>query len=117
MLTTVGWLFRFYVVVLLVENMGLKADFKIFASLQWLLFNSAIAMPTPGGAVGVEAVFFILFKPYVGNDLIGVVTLGWRFMTFYLVNIVAAVLLLIFTVKESKTEKQTSAANVEATDR
>jgi uncharacterized protein (TIRG00374 family) len=108
LLTTVGWMFRFYVVVLLVESMGMKADFKVFAALQWLLYNSAIAMPTPGGAVGIEALFFIFFKPYVGHDLIGIVTLGWRFITFYLVNIVAAVFLLFLSLREPQAQRRMS---------
>jgi uncharacterized protein (TIRG00374 family) len=93
-LTSLGWMSRLFVVGMLVKSMGMEVDFMLLATLQWIIFNAAVLMPTPGAAVGAEAMFYMLFKSYFSGDGLVLIMLGWRFLTFYLVNIVAALLLL-----------------------
>jgi uncharacterized protein (TIRG00374 family) len=94
-LTTVQWICRYSVISLLLMSLGLPAKPVLFMALQVLVFALMSFVPTPGGAGGAEAVFYLFYQPFLAADSIGVVTMGWRFLTFYFLLLIAAVLFLI----------------------
>lgn len=94
-LTAVSWICRYSVFSLLIAAFGLPARRVLFTALQVLVFASMSFIPTPGGAGGAEAVFYLFYRPFLTADTIGAVTMGWRFLTFYVLLIVAAVIFLL----------------------
>lgn len=42
------------------------------------------AVPTPGAIGGAEALFALLYRPFLPAGSIALVMAGWRFFTFYL---------------------------------
>jgi uncharacterized protein (TIRG00374 family) len=101
-LTAAQWTCRYAVISLLLMSLGLPARPVLFISLQVLVFALMSFIPTPGGAGGAEAVFYLFYQPYLAADSIGAVIMGWRFLTFYFLLLLAAVLFLI--VKRPKPE-------------
>lgn len=93
-LTAVQWICRYSVLSLLLMGLGLPAQPVLFMALQVLVFALMSFIPTPGGAGGAEAVFYLLYQPFLAADTIGAVTIGWRFLTFYILLLLAAVLFL-----------------------
>jgi uncharacterized protein (TIRG00374 family) len=117
LLASIGWMARLMTVAFLVMSLGMEADCMRFVALQWIIYNASLVLPTPGAAVGAEALFFMLFKPYIAAEAMGVVTAGWRFLTFYLVNIVASVLFLVTAFDPMKRRSKPCSVKVEATEK
>jgi len=83
-LTAIQWTARYSVISLIVAFLGAPVQPVLFGLLQWVVFTLASFIPTPGAAGGAEAAFFLIYSPFVPSDIIGLVTAGWRFFTFYL---------------------------------
>jgi uncharacterized protein (TIRG00374 family) len=94
-LTAVQWICRYSVISLLLTSFGLPARPVLFIALQVLVFALMSFIPTPGGAGGAEAVFYLFYRPFLAAVTIGAVIIGWRFLTFYVLLLLAAVLFLI----------------------
>jgi uncharacterized protein (TIRG00374 family) len=94
-LTAVQWICRYSIISLLLMSLGLPAQPVLFMALQVLVFALMSFVPTPGGAGGAEAAFYFFYRPFLAPDSIGAVTMGWRFLTFYFLLLLAAVLFLI----------------------
>lgn len=95
-LTSFQWLCRYSVISLLLAGMGIPARPLLFMALQVIVFALITFIPTPGGAGGAEAVFSLLYRAFLPAGAIGVVTAAWRFLMFYFLVLVAAVLFLLF---------------------
>jgi uncharacterized protein (TIRG00374 family) len=94
-LTAIQWICRYSIISLLFMSLGLPARPVLFMALQVVVFALLSFIPTPGGAGGAEALFYLLYQPFLGADSIGVVTAGWRFITFYFLLLLAAILFLV----------------------
>jgi uncharacterized protein (TIRG00374 family) len=94
-LTAVQWICRYSVISLLLTSLGFPTRPVLFMALQVLVFAFMSLIPTPGGAGSAEAVFYLFYRPFLAADSIGAVTMGWRFLTFYFLLLLAAVLFLI----------------------
>lgn len=94
-LTAAQWICRYSIISLLLMSLGLPAQPILFIALQVLVFALMSFIPTPGGAGGAEAVFYLLYQPFLASDTIGAVIIGWRFLTFYFLLLLGAVLFLI----------------------
>jgi hypothetical protein len=94
-LTAFQWICRYSIISLLLMSLGLPAQPVLFMALQVLVFALMSFIPTPGGAGGAEAVFYLFYQPFLAADTIGAVIIGWRFLTFYVLLLFAAVLFLI----------------------
>jgi uncharacterized protein (TIRG00374 family) len=94
-LTSFQWLCRYSVISLLLAGMGLSVQPLLFMALQVIVFALITFVPTPGGAGGAEAMFSLLYRAFLPAGAIGVVTTAWRFLTFYFLVLVAAVLFLL----------------------
>jgi uncharacterized protein (TIRG00374 family) len=106
-LTAVQWIFRYSIISLLLMGLGLPARPVLYMALQVLVFALMSFIPTPGGAGGAEAVFYLFYRPFLAADSIGAVTMGWRFLTFYFLLLLAAVLFLIM----NRPKQESSAIN------
>ncbi len=100
------WTCRYSVLTALVMSLGLPAQPLVFFSLQVILFAAMNAVPTPGAAGGTEALFSLLYRPFIPADSISVVMVGWRFLTFYLPAILGAVGFYAIGIGTAQSEKQ-----------
>ena len=94
-LTSFQWLCRYSVISLLLAGMGIPVRPLLFMALQVIVFALITFVPTPGGAGGAEVMFSLLYRAFLPAGAIGVVTTAWRFLTFYFLVLVAAVLALL----------------------
>ncbi|MHB8844104.1 MAG: lysylphosphatidylglycerol synthase transmembrane domain-containing protein [Nitrospirota bacterium] len=85
------WLCRYSVITLLVMSLDLPTRPLVFFSLQVILFAAMNAVPTPGAVGGAEALFALLYRPFLPAGSIALVMVGWRFFTFYLPAIFGAI--------------------------
>lgn len=94
-LTAVQWIARYSVVSALVAFLGAPVHPVLFWVLQWVVFTLAAFIPTPGGAGGAEAAFFVIYSPFIPAAILPLTTAGWRFFTFYFHLLQAAILYLL----------------------
>jgi uncharacterized protein (TIRG00374 family) len=116
LISTVQWICRYSVLTALVMSLGLPVQPLVFFSLQVILFAAMNAVPTPGAAGGAEALFSLLYRPFIPANSLAVVMIGWRFLTFYLPAILGAVGFMIIGVSTSlsgKARKETCIRPVE----
>jgi uncharacterized protein (TIRG00374 family) len=93
--TTVQWLCRYSIVTVLLLGLGIPVRPVLFMALQVIVFALQAFIPTPGGAGGAEALFAVVYRSYLPPGMIGVVTAGWRFITFYFPLLLAAAVVLL----------------------
>jgi uncharacterized membrane protein YbhN (UPF0104 family) len=62
-LTAVQWICRYSIISLLFMSLGLPARPVLFMALQVVVFALLSFIPTPGGAGGAEALFYLLYRP------------------------------------------------------
>jgi uncharacterized protein (TIRG00374 family) len=98
------WLCRYSVLTALVMSFGLPAQPLVFFSLQVILFAAMNTVPTPGAVGGAEALFALLYGPFIPAESITLVMVGWRFFTFYLPAILGAVGFSAFGIGPARSE-------------
>jgi glycosyltransferase 2 family protein len=101
LLTALQWTCRYSVLLALLAFFEVPVDPALFYVLQWLVFALMTLVPTPGATGGAEAAFYLIYSGYLPGDVLGLVTVGWRFLTFYLQVGLAALLFSFLTVKNS----------------
>lgn len=84
------WCTRFCILLAVVKMLGLEADFGRLLVLQWMVFVAALLVPSPGGMGGVEAAFLLVFANSLPDGSAGMVLLGWRLLSYYLVLVTGA---------------------------
>jgi len=93
-LAGIQWTCRYSALTCLVLGLGLEIDAVRSAVLQWVVFTSGTLIPTPAGAGGVETAFYLMYAPTLPLTILPVILVAWRFVTFYLLVLVAAIALL-----------------------
>jgi len=93
-LNILQWMTRYVVIYTLLLSLGVEVSFFETLLLGWFVYFAILFVPTPGAALGAEAAFYLIFASLLSNDLIGLVTFGWRFLTFYLQLTVGIILFL-----------------------
>jgi glycosyltransferase 2 family protein len=83
-LAAIHWTAKYSVVIALAAFLGIPHDPVLFWLLQFVVFMVMYLVPTPGATGGAEAAFSILYAPLLPAGSLGLVTAGWRFLTFYL---------------------------------
>jgi len=100
MLTTIQWICRYSVISALLASLGMAVDpVRIFV-LQWLVFTLMAFVPTPGATAGAETAFYLIYKTICPEEIIGLVTTGWRFLTFYFLLILGIVLFVLLNLPQ-----------------
>ena len=84
LLTAVQWISRYSVVSALLASLNRPVDPVLFFLFQWITFTMMTMIPTPGAAAGAEVSFYFIYTPFIPKEFLGLLTLGWRFLTFYL---------------------------------
>jgi len=98
-LTTLQWFCRYSIISLLLASMGIPARPVLFMVLQVFVFVLMALVPTPGATGGAEVMFSLIYRPFLPAGTIGLVTAGWRFLTFYFLLMLAAALSLLFGIQ------------------
>ena len=94
-LTSIQWICRFSVISALLISLNIAVEPIRFFALQWFVFTLMNFVPTPGAAAGAEATFYLIFKSFFPSEVIGLITTGWRFLTFYFLLILGAILIIL----------------------
>jgi glycosyltransferase 2 family protein len=100
-LTAVQWISRYSVISALVAFLGAPVQPVLYWLLQWVVFSLMTFVPTPGAAGGAEALFFFIYSAFLPERVIGLATAGWRFLTFYLLLGLAAILFFLLNLGRS----------------
>jgi len=95
-LTSLQWFCRYSIISLLLASMGIPVRPVLFMVLQVFVFALMTFVPTPGAAGGAEVMFSLMYRSFLPAGTIGLVTAGWRFLTFYFLLLLAAALSLLF---------------------
>lgn len=96
------WFSRYSIITALAFGLGFSVNpVKIFV-LQWFVYVSMVFIPTPGATGGAEAASYFIFKSIIPHEMIGLIVAGWRFLSYYLILMTAAVLLYFGTIKKSR---------------
>jgi len=95
-LTAIQWFCRYSILSILLYSLNIPADPVLIFLLQWITFTLMTFIPTPGAIAGAEASFYFIYSLLIPNNLIGLITAGWRFLTFYL-NVFLGLMILSIT--------------------
>lgn len=101
-ITAVQWSCRYSVVSALAAFLGAPVNPVLFFLLQWVVFTVMLFIPTPGASGGAEAAFYLVYSALLPGRVIGLMTAGWRFLTFYLQLTLGALLFTLLGALESR---------------
>lgn len=84
LLSVATWMSRYLILLFLVWSV-----YPALPKLQFLLRTmammlTALVMPTPGGAGGIEGLYALFLGPLMPRGMVGPTLLLWRLMTYYL---------------------------------
>lgn len=96
-LTAIQWICRYSVPAVIVAYLGVRVDPFLFYALHGFVFLVMAVVPTPGATGSAEAAFIVMYGPTLPRGLIGFVTATWRFLTFYAVVSLGALLFLFLS--------------------
>ncbi|KUK92292.1 MAG: Uncharacterized protein XE05_1496 [Thermotogales bacterium 46_20] len=88
----------FYLVVTVVARDGAAASrlgFLDSVAVQSLLSFVVYYLPTPGSSGGFEGGMFILLKDVVQNDLLPLIVMLWRFVTYHMLILIGILIFLL----------------------
>lgn len=103
-LNVIQWLVRYIVIYTLLLSLGVRTSFAEILILGWFVYFVILFIPTPGAVLGAEAAFYLIFGSILSTNLMGLVTFGWRFLTFYMQLSIGVLLFLstgYITIKNS----------------
>lgn len=83
LLTSVQWICRYSVITVLLACFDITVEPVKFFLFQWVVFTVMTFIPTPGGSGGAEATFYFVYKALIPVEFLGLVIIGWRFLTYY----------------------------------
>ncbi|MCU0645450.1 MAG: flippase-like domain-containing protein [bacterium] len=105
LLTGIQWTCRYSIITALLASLGIHTEPILFFVLQWIVFVLSIFIPTPGATGGAEASFYFIFYAFLPANTIGLITAGWRFLSFYTFLGIGVLLYYIFVCLERLTKK------------
>jgi uncharacterized membrane protein YbhN (UPF0104 family) len=95
--TCLQWLCRYAILNCLILGLEIQTNHIGLFLRQWFVFAAMVFMPTPGATGGAELTFYYLFENVLPADLIAIVIAAWRFLTYYLIMLVAVLIVLVLT--------------------
>ncbi len=95
-LSALQWICRYSVVTALLASLNVPVDPVLFFLFQWMTFTIMTLIPTPGAAAGAEASFYFMYAAFIPKEFLGVMTLGWRFLTFYMQVSISILFIMLF---------------------
>ena len=103
-LTAIQWICRYSVISALLACFHITVQPILFFLLQWIVFSFGTFIPTPGGAVGIEAAFLLVYSTFIPAPMIGLVTATWRFLTYYILLTLGSILFFSLNYQSMKKE-------------
>lgn len=82
------------------KALGFSPDYAVIVTSAIYVQNSASFIPTPGGSGVAEGAFYSVFASVLGDGMVFIALILWRFLTFF-VNIIVGLFLVLMTRKES----------------
>lgn len=83
--TLLYWSTLFLIMPFILKGLGLEPNFFKTYVMQTIFYLVIPYMPTPGASGIAEVGFASLFISFIPNNLLGLVTFIWRFLTFYVI--------------------------------
>jgi uncharacterized protein (TIRG00374 family) len=105
-LTSLQWIGKFSILIVLTSCLNISVDPIQFFFWQWIVFVALTFIPTPGAAVGAEATFYFVFKNFIPGNFIGVITIAWRFFTYYSNLMLGIIILFLINLLELAYEQK-----------
>ncbi|MBN1830176.1 MAG: flippase-like domain-containing protein [Deltaproteobacteria bacterium] len=105
-LTSIQWFARYSIISLLLLAFHIPIRPLTFLFLQWIVFVFTTIVPTPGGSIGAEMSFFMIFSSFVPASILGFVTSCWRFLTYYFQIVTAGLCFSAMSLKKIKKERK-----------
>jgi hypothetical protein len=99
---TVQWTARYSLIPLLMMSLGFEVNFIQFYILYFMMAFLASFIPTPGATGAAEGAFLLVFSNAIPSSALGLIMIGWRFLSFYLYNIFAIIVVYIIEFKTRK---------------
>jgi uncharacterized protein (TIRG00374 family) len=93
LLTSVQWSCRYSILTAMLLSFSVVVDPILFFLFQWVTFTLMTFIPTPGAAAGAEASFYLVYASLIPKEMLGLMTAGWRFLTFYF-NIILGIIII-----------------------
>ena len=103
-LTIFQWMCRYTIMYVLLLSLGIRTNPIELFLMQALVFMIMIFIPTPGATVGAEATFFYVFRTFLPSPILGLVTTGWRFLTYYFQLTLGTLVFLLSSLKNNSPE-------------
>lgn len=103
-LTSLQWMARYSILTAMLMSFGIRVDPILFFLFQWITFTLMTFIPTPGAVAGAETTFYFVYTHFIPKDVMGLMTSGWRFMTFYFHILIAIVILAIFLISDMRSK-------------
>ncbi|HEY3374291.1 MAG TPA: flippase-like domain-containing protein [Candidatus Aquicultor sp.] len=95
----VAWFSMFAILPLVLIGFNAASNLGKLAFRILLIFSVAPVSPTPGGSGVVEAAFTGLLLGLVPGEIIGLIVLVWRAITYYLLTFVGGIVMVRFIAK------------------
>ena len=84
LLSVGGWMSRYLLVVLIVWSVYPELDVVLFFTRTVAMMLGSLALPTPGGAGGLEGFYVLFLAPLMPQTLVAPTLLTWRILGYYL---------------------------------
>ncbi len=94
-LAALQWIMRYSIFTFIAAGLGLNPDPVAFFLMQWLVYMLMNFVPTPGAIGGAEVMFILVFRGAIPPELLPAASAAWRFVSTYLMLIVAAILMVL----------------------
>ncbi len=95
LIAAVHWGCRYSVVAALALSLGVHENPVRLFFLQWFVFTIMSFVPLPGAAVGAESAFYLVYNGILPAWSLSVMTAAWRMFSFYVLVMIAAVILVV----------------------
>lgn len=112
-LAGIGWISRYGAITLIAAAMRLPLDPILFFLLQWVVFTTMTAVPTPGAVGGAEASFAIAYGGLIPSNSMPLAIGLWRMVTFYLLVVVGGIILSILKLDFPEKEPKGSSEEID----
>ena len=109
LLSVGGWVSRYLLVVLVVWSVYPELDVVLFFMRTVAMMLGSLALPTPGGAGGLEGFYVLFLGPLMPQTLVAPTLLTWRILGYYLF-VALGVLLPIYQARKALRQRRAARA-------
>lgn len=91
-LASIHWTARFSIIFTILSGFEITFNPLQLFLFQWVVFTLMMLTPTPGSVGGAEASFYFVYGAFIPDSMLGLVTAGWRLLTYYFQLTLASIL-------------------------